>query len=248
MRAPSGPTIIRIEFGGEVPPRTFLPVVTDLQLPSVLVDPLTLPVLADARPSIGDQATEWADRLAGTLEGPSMVLGYCAAAGLAVLLSDRLVERRCQVTAAVIVEPSRPDKDEIQRTLDDILAPINELVVGDSALPRLEAYSLHREFDVLLDTLRAALGDDSPHVTHDLARRYLSWINFLISAEGHDFPSTAAAAAVPVHVVAAAEPPPEGGHRPRWTEFHPIESTTGAVMGTPAADRVVSRIVAQLSS
>ncbi|MFI8458160.1 thioesterase domain-containing protein, partial [Kitasatospora sp. NPDC085464] len=193
------PTVVRIEFSGETPVRSFGDLVAGLPHGGeVVLDPLRAPGVA-AGPGYRAQAEYWTERLAAE-DGPFVVLGYCSGANLALALASALRAAGREVSTIGLFDPITFTLAQVREVAVEIAAALDP--TGDAELCPLPA---NRETAVpnLLsfvgEVLDAALGDLPEDTRAQLLTRYAAWIGYSLSATE----PVAAPAGVDIHVFAS---------------------------------------------
>ncbi|MEU5165944.1 MULTISPECIES: hypothetical protein [Streptomyces] len=174
--------VVVIEFGNEIPPRSFDPVLPpELYENRLRIDPLRYPQLAEQVPDLAAQARHWAAEISAA-GSPRAVFAYCSAAELATLLVDELPGSGI---ALIVFDPAVPGPGTPQELLldlalgmDDTLAPSE--VPDITGLPASEALRLASSF--LRSLVTRAAPDLDDEIADELTEGQRAWLGFTLSA------------------------------------------------------------------
>ncbi|AQS67093.1 hypothetical protein [Streptomyces pactum] len=177
-----GRPVVVIEFGNEIPPRSFDPVLPpELHAHRLRIDPLRYPGLAETVPDLATQARHWAARIA-TGAPPRAVLAYCSAVELAALLVGELP---VPGTPLVVLDPVVPGPGtprelllDLALDMDDALDPAE--LPDITGLPASEAL---REASAFLRSLVTRTAPDlDDDIADELTQAQRAWLGFTLSA------------------------------------------------------------------
>ncbi|MEU1483966.1 hypothetical protein [Streptomyces sp. NPDC005752] len=177
----AGPIVV-IEFGNEIPQRSFDPVLPpELHAHRVRIDPLRYPGLAEKVPDLAAQARHWAAEIA-TAGPPRAVFAYCTAAELASMLVGELP---APGTPLVVFDPVVPDPGtprelllDLALGMDDTLEPSE--VPDITGLPASDALRLASSF--LRSLVTRAAPDLDDEIADELTEGQRAWLGFTLSA------------------------------------------------------------------
>ncbi|MBB4716737.1 hypothetical protein BJ965_006619 [Streptomyces luteogriseus] len=177
-----GRPVVVIEFGNEIPPRSFDPVLPpELHARRLRIDPLRYPGLAETVPDLATQARHWAAEIA-TAAPPQAVLAYCSAVELAHLLAGELPVPGIPL---VVLDPVLPGPGtprelllDLALDMDDTLDPAE--VPDITGLPASEAL---RQASVFLRSLVTRTAPDlDEDIADELTQAQRAWLGFTLSA------------------------------------------------------------------
>ncbi|WP_217211445.1 hypothetical protein [Streptomyces sp. AC550_RSS872] len=177
-----GRPVVVIEFGNEIPPRSFDPVLPpELHAHRLRIDPLRYPGLAQTVPDLATQARHWAAEIA-TVAPPRAVLAYCSAVELATLLADELPGPG---TPLVVLDPVVPGPGtprelllDLALDMDDTLDPAE--VPDITGLPASDAL---REASAFLRSVVTRTAPDlDDDIADELTEAQRAWLGFTLSA------------------------------------------------------------------
>ncbi|BFV59647.1 hypothetical protein KCMC57_up47510 [Kitasatospora sp. CMC57] len=171
--------LVVLEFGNEMPPRTFGAVLPDgRQERTVRIDPLHYPGLADGVAGTAEQAAHWAERITAAGPLPVAVLAYCSAAGLAA----ELVRALPGEVPLVLFDPAPADPAAPQELLEELALAMDESAeVPDlGGRPAAEALALASSF--LLSVVLGCSPELDEEILAELTEGQRAWLSFTLTA------------------------------------------------------------------
>ncbi|MEU9036331.1 hypothetical protein AB0D45_15695 [Streptomyces sp. NPDC048352] len=193
---------------------------------------------------LGELAGEYARLIAALDPTPSVLVGYCSGAPLALLIAGELAHEGTRVPV-LLLAPRFPDRRQV---LDD-LAGIRRSIgaagrppgrpPADLVLPQDPVAAVRYIGSVLSDDLAAAAEDDTAGtaLTDDLVARYTAWLGYLLAA------ADAPLGDVPADVCIVASPDPWSTPNRQWpttARIHPTTLTGAEFLTSPETAAVIA--------
>ncbi|MFJ6780854.1 hypothetical protein [Streptomyces yangpuensis] len=133
-------------------------------------------------------AAEYATLLSGLDDRPSMLVGYCSAAPLALLIAEQLTKQGIE-TPVFLVAPGFPDR---QHVLDDLAeirgtmgvpATPNPAPLPDGTAEAMTHLGSLLDSDLAMAARSNGLSEaEAAVLTEELGARYGAWLSYLLSA------------------------------------------------------------------
>jgi hypothetical protein len=174
--------LVVVEFGREVPPRSFVKVLPfDMELleaAHVRLDPLCHPDIPLTVCGIDTQVRYWADQMGK----PAAVLGYCTGLGFAAELAARIGDAE---TPLIVFDPVLPTFDDAQSLLIGLAIGIDEELdpstVPDLAgVPTPDAVGLVGHF--LRSVVQRCATDIPADLVDTLTEQQRIWVSYTLAA------------------------------------------------------------------
>ncbi|WP_250405123.1 hypothetical protein [Streptomyces cellostaticus] len=175
-------SIVTLEFGNEVPPRSFAGLIPAHRAEDRLViDPLAFPGMGRRVVRIAEQAQFWADRINRTVARPQAVLAYCSAASLAEHIVAAL--KRSDVRL-ILFDPEYPDRQapmSLFRELADSSGGTGatEQIPDLTGLPADEL--LRQAGAFLVELLERNAPDLDRTIAEELTTGQRAWLSFVLA-------------------------------------------------------------------
>lgn len=172
--------LVIMEFGNEMPPRTFGDILPDgWQQRTLRVDPLHYPGLADSVAGTAEQAAHWAERITTAGPPPVAVLAYCSAVGLASALVEALPAPDVPL---IVLDPAPGYPEAPQELLAELALGMDESaeVPTITGLPADEALALASSF--LLSVVVDCSPELDEEILTELTEGQRAWMSFTLTA------------------------------------------------------------------
>ncbi|MDW4909137.1 hypothetical protein RB628_28325 [Streptomyces sp. ADMS] len=172
--------IVVIEFGNEIPPRSYDDILPDESAHRRLrVDPLRYPNLADHVPSTAEQAAYWTDRITAAGPPPVAVLAHCSAVGLASALVRALPTPGIPL---VLFDPAVPGPGTAQELLAEIALTMDESVEVPDITGLPAGAALEQASAFLLSVVTGASPELDEEILVELTEGQRAWLSFTFAA------------------------------------------------------------------
>ncbi|AYV31150.1 hypothetical protein HET69_07125 [Streptomyces sp. CJ_13] len=224
--------LVIMEFGNEVPRRTFGGILPDGWRERTLrIDPLRYPGLADGVVGTAEQAAHWAERITAAGPLPVAVLAYCSAVGLASALVEALPGPDVPL---IVLDPAPGDPKAPQELLDDLALAMDESaeVPTITGLPSGDALTLAGSF--LLSVIVGCSPGLDEEILVELTEGQRAWLSFTLTAA---VPPQAPPA--PTHVLLS-----EALDWPGSGAVHRVDVTAEELFHAPAVKVLLTNLLA----
>ncbi|MFF7636227.1 hypothetical protein ACFZB9_24225 [Kitasatospora sp. NPDC008050] len=223
--------VVVMEFGNEIPPRTFDGILPDgWDQRTLRIDPLHYPGLADSVPGTAEQAAYWAERITAAGPPPVMVLAYCSAVGLASALVGALPAPNVPL---ILFDPAAPGPLTPQELLTELVRAMDESaeVPTITGLPPGTALALASS--CLLSVVVGCSPELDEEILVELTEGQRAWLSFtLASAVPLETPPA------PEHVVLSEEV--------EWTGsgvVHRVDVTAAELFRAPRVKSLLTELL-----
>jgi len=226
------PPLVIMEFGNEVPRRTFDGILPDgWQERTLRIDPLHHPGLADGVVGTAEQAAYWAERITAAGPPPAAVLAYCSAVGLASALVEALPGPDVPL---IVLDPAPADPEAPQELLEELVQAMDESAEAPAitGLPAGEALALGSS--CLLSVVVACSPGLDEDILVELTGGQRAWLSFTLTAA-----EPARTPPAPAHVLLS-----EGLDWPGPGQVHRVGVTAEELFRAPAVKELLTGLLA----